>query len=117
MGAINFNWHGCRFSDRSTGALVSGAAVTLTDTTTNVARSTTTNTRTDTIIYVNMLNPGIYNIAVSKAGFETTNQKYAGRGGKSQSQPNGQLNLRVGGPPRCSVVVEVLAVGQQTCRP
>jgi hypothetical protein len=53
-----------------TGALVSGAAVTLTDTATNVARSTTTNA-TGRYIYVDV-NPGIYNLTAVKAGFETT---------------------------------------------
>ena len=88
-----------------TGALVSGAAVTLTDTATNVARSTTTN-ETGRYIYVDV-NPGAYNLTVSKSGFETTkteNQEV------SRSQPHCQLNLQVGGT---NVVVEVSAVGNE----
>ena len=52
------------------GAVVASATVTLTDTSTNIARSTTTN-KDGRYIFVDV-NPGIYNISVSKAGFATT---------------------------------------------
>ncbi|MGC1223929.1 MAG: carboxypeptidase-like regulatory domain-containing protein [Candidatus Sulfotelmatobacter sp.] len=89
-----------------TGALVSGAAVTLTDTATNVARSTTTNA-TGRYIYVDV-NPGIYNIAVSKAGFETT--KTENQEVKVGASLTVNLTLQVGG---ANVVVEVSAVGNE----
>jgi hypothetical protein len=89
-----------------TGALVSGAAVTLTDTATNVARSTTTNA-TGRYIYVDV-NPGIYNLTVSKAGFETT--KTANQEVKVGASLTINLALQVGG---ANVVVEVSAVGNE----
>jgi hypothetical protein len=89
-----------------TGALVSGAAVTLTDTATNVGRSTTTNA-TGRYIYVDV-NPGIYNITVSKAGFETT--KTENQEVKVGASLTVNLALQVGG---ANVVVEVSAVGNE----
>ncbi len=89
-----------------TGALVSGAAVTLTDSTTNVARSTTTNA-TGRYIYVDV-NPGIYNLTVSKAGFETT--KTENQEVKVGASLTVNLTLQVGG---ANVVVEVSAVGNE----
>src|SRR5271170_5295785 len=89
-----------------TGALVSGAAVTLTDTATNVARSTATNA-TGRYIYVDV-NPGIYNIAVSKAGFETTKTEH--QEVKVGANLNVNLALQVGG---ANVVIEVSAVGNE----
>ncbi len=89
-----------------TGALVSGAAVTLTDSATNVARSTTTNA-TGRYIYVDV-NPGIYNIAVSKAGFETTKTEH--QEVKVGASLTVNLTLQVGG---ANVVVEVSAVGNE----
>ncbi len=67
MGAINLDWHGCRLGHRPIGAVVAGATVTLTDTATNIARPANTNA-TGRYIYVDV-NPGIYSITVSKAGF------------------------------------------------
>ena len=89
-----------------TGAVVSGAAVTLTDTTTNVGRSTTTNA-TGRYIYVDV-NPGIYNITVSKAGFETT--KTVSQEVKVGASLTVNLTLQVGG---ANVVVEVSAAGNE----
>src|SRR5580693_2468574 len=89
-----------------TGALVSGAAVTLTDTATNVARSTTTN-ETGRYIYVDV-NPGVYNLTVSKAGFETT--KTENQEVKVGASLTVNLTLQVGGT---NVVVEVSAVGNE----
>src|ERR1700689_1203251 len=89
-----------------TGALVSGAEVTLTDTATNVARSNTTNA-TGRYIYVDV-NPGIYTITVSKAGFETTKtEKQEVKVGDSLTV---NLSLQVGG---ANIVVEVSAVGNE----
>src|SRR5580693_4237118 len=89
-----------------TGALVSGAAVTLTDTATNVARSTTTN-ETGRYIYVDV-NPGVYNLTVSKSGFETT--KTENQEVKVGASLTVNLTLQVGGT---NVVVEVSAVGNE----
>ena len=89
-----------------TGAVVSGAAVTLTDTATNIARPTTTNA-TGRYIYVDV-NPGIYNIAVSKSGFETT--KTDNQEVKVGASLTVNLALQVGG---ANVVVEVSAVGNE----
>jgi hypothetical protein len=89
-----------------TGALVSGAAVTLTDTATNVARSTTTN-ETGRYIYVDV-NPGAYNLTVSKSGFETT--KTENQEVKVGASLTVNLTLQVGGT---NVVVEVSAVGNE----
>jgi hypothetical protein len=89
-----------------TGALVSGAAVTLTDTATNVGRSTTTN-ESGRYIYVDV-NPGIYNITVGKAGFETT--KTQNQEVKVGASLTVNLILQVGG---ANIVVEVTAVGNE----
>jgi Carboxypeptidase regulatory-like domain len=88
------------------GALVSGAAVTLIDTATNIARSTTTNA-TGRYIYVDV-NPGIYAITVSKAGFETT--KTENQEVKVGASLTVNLSLQVGG---ANIVVEVSAVGNE----
>jgi len=50
------------------GAVIPGATVTLTDTTTNAARSTTTN-KTGQYVFINVP-PATYNITATKAGFE-----------------------------------------------
>jgi hypothetical protein len=89
-----------------TGALVAGAAVTLTDTATNIARPTTTNA-SGRYIYVDV-NPGIYSITVSKAGFETT--KTDSQEVKVGASLTINLTLQVGG---ANVVVEVSAVGNE----
>jgi hypothetical protein len=88
------------------GAVVAGASVALTDTATNIARSTTTNA-TGRYIYVDV-NPGIYNLTVSKAGFETT--KTGSQEVKVGASITVNLSLQVGG---ANVVVEVSAVGNE----
>ena len=88
------------------GAVVAGATVTFTDTSTNVARSTTTNAAGRyTLVDVN---PGTYNFAVTKAGFSTTkveNQKV-----EVGASVTLNLALQVGGS---NVVVEVQATGAE----
>jgi hypothetical protein len=90
----------------SSGAVVEGASVALTDTATNVARSTTTNA-TGRYIYVDV-NPGVYNVVVSKPGFETT--KTASQEVKVGTSLTVNLTLQVGA---ANVVVEVSAVGNE----
>jgi hypothetical protein len=88
------------------GAVVSGATVTLTDISTNASRSTTTNAA-GRYIYVDV-SPGTYNMAVSKSGFSTTkveNQKV-----EVGSAVTLNLALQVGGT---NVVVEVQATGAE----
>jgi len=89
-----------------TGAVVAGAAVTLTDTSTNVARTTTTN-KDGRYIYVDV-NPGIYSITVSKAGFSTI--KTENQEVKVGASLTLNLSLQVGGT---NVVVEVTTVGTE----
>ncbi len=88
------------------GAVVSGAAVTLTDTSTNAARTTTTNA-SGRYIYVDV-SPGLYNIEVIKAGFAATkaaNQQVTVGGSLTIN-----LSMQVGGT---NVVVEVETVGNE----
>jgi hypothetical protein len=89
-----------------TGALVAGAAVTLTDIATNTPHTTTTNA-SGRYIYVDV-NPGIYSIAVSKAGFATT--KTDNQEVKVGASLTLNLSLQVGGT---NVVVEVTTVGNE----
>src|SRR5208282_3998044 len=89
-----------------TGAVVSGATVTLTDIGTNTARTATTNA-SGRYIYVDV-NPGIYSIAVSKAGFSTT--KTENQEVKVGASLTLNLSLQVGG---ANVVVEVTSVGNE----
>ncbi|HSY93178.1 MAG TPA: carboxypeptidase-like regulatory domain-containing protein [Candidatus Binatus sp.] len=90
----------------TSGAVVAGATVTLTDTTTNVARSSTTNgAGRYTIVDVN---PGIYNLSVSKSGFSTS--KVANQEVKVGASLTLNLSLQVGG---ANVVVEVQATGAE----
>jgi hypothetical protein len=88
------------------GAVVADASVTLTDTATNIARPTTTNA-TGRYVYVDV-NPGIYNLTVNKAGFETT--KTENQEVKVGASITVNLTLQVGG---ANVVVEVSAVGNE----
>jgi hypothetical protein len=90
----------------SSGAVVAGASVTLTDSATNIARPATTNA-TGRYIYVDV-NPGIYSITASKAGFETT--KTENQEVKVGAALTVNLALQVGG---ANVVVEVSAVGNE----
>src|SRR3984885_5748133 len=89
-----------------TGAVVAGAAVTLTDIATNTPRTTTTNT-SGRYIYVDV-NPGIYSITVGKAGFTTS--KTENQEVKIGASLTIDLSLQVGGS---NVVVEVTSVGNE----
>jgi len=89
-----------------TGAVVSGATVTMTDVSTNTPRVTTTNA-SGRYIYVDV-NPGIYNMAVAKAGFSTTKTEHVEV--KVGASLTLDLSLQVGG---ASTVVEVTAVGNE----
>jgi hypothetical protein len=90
----------------STGAVVAGATVKLTDLGTNVMRAATTNA-SGRYIYVDV-NPGLYSIAVSKAGFATS--KAENQEVKVGDSLTVNLALQVGGT---NVVVEVTAVGTE----
>jgi hypothetical protein len=90
----------------ATGAVVPGASVTLTDISTNVPRTTSSNA-TGRYMYVDV-NPGIYTITVIKAGFETT--KAENQEVKIGASLTVNLALQVGG---ANVVVEVSAVGNE----
>jgi Carboxypeptidase regulatory-like domain len=88
------------------GAVVPGATVTLTDASTNVARTTVTN-KDGRYIYVDVT-PGVYNIAITKNGFATTKtEKQEVKVGEALTV---NLALQVGG---ASVVVEVQASGTE----
>lgn len=88
------------------GAVVPGATVTLTDTSTNVARTTVTN-KDGRYIYVDVT-PGVYSIAITKNGFATTKtEKQEVKVGEALTI---NLALQVGG---ASVVVEVQASGTE----
>jgi hypothetical protein len=89
-----------------TGALVAGATVTLTDIGTNTARTTTSNA-SGRYIYVDV-NPGIYSIAVIKAGFATS--KTENQEVKLGASLTLNLSLQVGG---ANVVVEVTTAGTE----
>lgn len=90
----------------TSGAVVAGATVTLTDTATNTPRSTATN---DAGRYTFVdVNPGIYNVDVSKQGFATT--KISNQEVKVGSSLNINPSLQVGGT---STVVEVEATGTE----
>lgn len=88
------------------GAVVSGAAVTLTDTATKVARATTTN-GSGRYTFVDVT-PGVYNMSVSKSGFSTT--RVASQEVKVGDALTLNLTLEVGGS---NVVVEVQANGAE----
>ncbi len=90
----------------SSGAVVSGANVTLTDTSTNIVRTATTNAA-GRYTYVDV-NPGIYNIAVSKPGFSTTRTN--SQEVKVGASVTLNMTLQVGGT---NVVVEVQATGNE----
>ncbi len=92
-------------SDQSN-AMVAGATVTLTDTTTNNARSTATNATG--LYFFADVNPGVYDISVSKAGFVTIKTEH--QEVKVGANLNINLALQVGG---ANVVVEVSAVGNE----
>ena len=88
------------------GAVVTGATVTLTDSATNLARTATTNA-TGRYFFADVT-PAIYSISVSKAGFSTTKTEH-------QEVQVGvaltvNLALQIGG---ANMVVEVSAVGTE----
>src|SRR5271170_3398846 len=89
-----------------TGAVVAGAKITLSDTSTNISRNTTSNAA-GRYIYADVT-PGIYNIEVTKAGFATTKAE------KQEVQLGASITinlaLQVGG---ANVVVEVSAVSNE----
>ncbi len=88
------------------GAVVSGATVTLTDTSTNVARTATSNA-TGRYFFADVT-PAVYSLSVSKAGFSTTKtENQVVQVGVSLTV---NLALQVGG---ANVVVEVSAVGNE----
>jgi hypothetical protein len=87
-------------------AVVAGAKVTLTDTSTNIERTTTTNAAGR--YYYADVNPGKYNISASKSGFATT--KTENQEVQVGANLTVNLGLQVGG---ASVVVEVNAVGNE----
>jgi hypothetical protein len=88
------------------GAVVAGAAVTLTDTSTNIARTTTTNA-SGSYIFVDV-NPGVYNVSIGKTGFATT--KVEQQKVQIGTPLTVNVSLQVGA---ANVVVEVTAVGTE----
>lgn len=90
----------------TSGAVVPGATVTLTDTATRTPRTTTTNDA-GRYIFVDV-NPGTYDVEVSKQGFATT--KIANQRVSVGSSLNINPSLQVGGT---STVVEVEATGTE----
>jgi hypothetical protein len=86
-------------------AVVSGAAVTLTDTSTRNSRSAATNDA-GRYTFVDVA-PGIYDLAVSKQGFSTSKTQTTIKVGEATTA---NMVLQVGGS---NVVVEVTAVGNE----
>ena len=89
----------------ATGAVVSDAAVTLSDTSTKSSRSVTTNAA-GRYIFVDV-GPSTYDLTVSKQGFSTTKTQATVEVGQSTTL---NMTLQVGGS---STVVEVTAVGNE----
>jgi hypothetical protein len=88
------------------GAVVPSATVTLTDSSTNVSRTTMTN-KDGRYIYVDVT-PGVYSVSITKNGFATTKtEKQEVKVGEALTI---NLALQVGG---ASVVVEVQASGTE----
>ena len=87
------------------GAVVAGATVMLTDTSTKSSRSVTTN-EAGRYIFVDVT-PGAYDVSISKPGFSTTKTQTAVNVGSTVTL---NLSLQVGGG---NVVVEVTAVGNE----
>jgi hypothetical protein len=90
----------------ASGAVVAGATVTLTDTAKNLASTATTNA-SGRYTFVDV-NPSVYSVTVSKAGFSTT--KTENQEVKVGVALTVNLSLQVGG---ANVVVEVSAVGNE----
>ena len=89
-----------------TAAVVAGVEVTLTDVTTNTPRTATSNA-SGRYIFADV-NPGLYSISVSKAGFATAKTERVEV--KVGAALTVNLTLQVGGS---STVVEVIAVGSE----
>ena len=89
----------------SSGAVVSGATVTLTDTSTKSSRANATNDA-GRYIFVDVV-PGTYDLSVSKQGFSTTKTQTTVTVGTSATL---NMSLQVGGS---NVVVEVTAFGTE----
>jgi len=87
-------------------AVVPNATVSLTDTATGIARTTNTN-KEGRYVFVDV-NPGIYSVSISKAGFATT--KTENQEVKVGAALTLNLSLQVGG---ANVVVEVQATGTE----
>ncbi len=87
------------------GAVVNGATVTLTDTATKTSRSVTTNDA-GRYIFVNV-DPGIYDVSISKQGFSTSKTQATVKVGVATTV---NMALQVGGS---NVVVEVTAAGTE----
>jgi Carboxypeptidase regulatory-like domain len=88
-----------------TNAVVNGASVTLTDTSTRTSRSSATNDA-GRYIFVDVA-PGTYDLSVSKQGFSTSKTQVTVKVGVAT---NANLALQVGGG---NVVVEVTAAGNE----
>src|SRR5207302_3351934 len=89
----------------ATGAVVNGATVMLTDTSTRATRNVTTN---DAGRYVlTSVDPGAYELSITKKGFSTTKTQAKVTVGASITL---NLSLEVGGQ---NVVVEVTAAGSE----
>lgn len=86
-------------------AVVSGAAVTLTDTSTRNSRSAVTNDA-GRYIFVDVA-PGVYDLTVTKQGFSTSKTQTTVKVGEATTA---NMVLQVGGS---NVVVEVTAVGNE----
>jgi hypothetical protein len=87
------------------GAVVAGATVTLTDSTTKTSRTVTTN-EAGRYIFVDVA-PGPYELSISKQGFSTTKTQTTVQIGVATTA---NLSLQVG---TSNVVVEVTAVGSE----
>ena len=87
------------------GAVVAGATVTLTDSTTKTSRTVTTN-EAGRYIFVDVA-PGPYELSISKQGFSTTKTQTTVQVGVATTA---NLSLQVG---TSNVVVEVTAVGSE----
>jgi hypothetical protein len=86
-------------------AVVNGATVALTDTSTKSTRTVNTN-EAGRYIFVDVT-PGVYDLSVSKQGFSTSKTQTTVRVGEAT---NANMTLQVGGS---NVVVEVTAVGNE----
>ena len=86
-------------------AVVNGATVTLTDTSTKTARSVTSNDA-GRYIFVDVA-PGVYDLQVTKQGFSTVKTQATVKVGEATTA---NMTLQVGGS---NVVVEVTAVGNE----